>query len=169
MGASASSFAITSTLVHRYLRSVMDPKATRIVTRTVTEPSLNRHLNHRLVDRWSRRSLFILSQRLLNLLPSRLPFFNRRSCDNARISKLCTGVRTGRIYVLRRYVLRIGYWSGISSLLIGRVSRSRGKDGPIQALRSSWSLPIGLDSRSREKWTKHLLALHSTAPKGYRI
>lgn len=36
--------------------------------------------------------------------------------------------------------LRLGYCKGSSSLLSGRVVRSSGNEGPIQAFRSSWSL-----------------------------
>ena len=35
------------------------------------------------------------------------------------------------------HLLRLEYWRGTSSLLIGSVDRSKGKDGPSQALRTS--------------------------------
>ena len=45
------------------------------------------------------------------------------------------------------WVLRLGYCKGTSSLLSGSVDRSKGMDGPIQALRNSWSLRYALSIR----------------------
>lgn len=86
----------------------------------------------------------LLAKSVLNGGASLLPLLDRRRLVSRRVAESyskrtyeCLELRASMIPRIICYSRRLGYCSGMSSDRTGKASRFSGKDGPIQALRTS--------------------------------